>query len=107
MDEDTKLKLSKLFPVGVVEAASVYLPAVSRLGLKEMSDLTEYLQHKLEADARKLIRSKMTRQELAEETKQIAVLMNAIAEEQNEAIQLGKSIMLAIFKAALIAAVGL
>ena len=106
--EQKLLELLDKLPAFVVDAAGVYVPAMTELlcnsTLEEVVAFQRLILKGLNLEALAALRQKMSAQELAAEKEQLAELTKLIAEEQYKRVQLGKSILSAILKAGMIAA---
>jgi len=107
MDDALKAKLLTVFPAAAVEIGELYAPAIARMGLKELLAMDDFIRAKELAKAREAIRAAMTVDELAAEAEALVPLDRKMAEEQAEAVSIGKSILMAGLKAAFAIAIGM
>lgn len=99
MDDLTRQKLLEQFGLPIVEAVTLYLPAAKKLTLDEFQKLLEYIAHKMGAEARKLVRQKMTRQELVAEKQELVVQLKLEASDQADTRQTAKNFLLSVLTA--------
>ena len=106
IDDKTLAALQKLFPQAAIDVGTMYGPAVARMALAEFAALVEMLNNKRAADAQAAVRAKMTPEELAAEKESLTPLFAKMACDQADALDLGKSLLIAGLKAAATIAMG-
>jgi hypothetical protein len=106
VDDQLRERFLKIVPVGIVDAADLYLPAMGRLGLQEMFALAELVDAKRSFEAMKAVRATMTADELTAEKSKLADLAEKMAADNADALSLGRAITLAILKTAFLATLG-
>ena len=99
-------KLLESFPVGVVDAAELYAPAIGKMALDELVALAQLIVAKKYKEAQLEVRRKMSAQELADEKTKLADLAVLMAQENSDGWKVATSIVGVIMKAALSAALG-
>jgi hypothetical protein len=106
LDPNTLAALQKLFPQAAIDVGTVYGPAIARMALTEFAALVEMLNNRKQADAQAAVRAKMTPEELAAEKETLTPLFAQMASDQADALDLGKTLLVAGLKAAAVLAMG-
>ena len=106
MEQSLRDSLLKTFPVGVVDAAQLYGPAIGRMALAELVALAQMIADRLTEEAQAAVREKMSMDELAAEREKLADLAVLMANKRAESIAMGRDILLAILKVAFTMALG-
>ena len=106
IDPNVLSALQRLFPQAAIDVGAVYGPAIARMAVVEIAALVEMLNHKRNAEAQAAVRAKMTPEELADEKESLTPLFQQMASDQADALDLGKTLLIAGLKAAATLAMG-
>ena len=106
IDPKIMIALQKLFPQAAIDVGTVYGPAIARMALAEFAALVEMLNGKKQAEAQVAVRARMTPEELAAEKESLTPLFQRMASDQADALDLGRTLLVAGLKAAATLAMG-